>query len=90
MNWDNLVFQVLLDFPSLEEWHVLLQVERHRVVYDALDEVNESGDVPKSGGEWFNVTPEHSSPMRWQQPFIFSADEADVDLLIHSLKCDRC
>lgn len=71
---------------SLETWHVVLQLELHRVVHDAID-VDESGAAPEHDEEWAVVMVEHSSLERWQQVFIFPDDVAVEDSVKYRKQC---
>lgn len=66
---------------SLQELHVVLQLELHGIVYDAMYEVDESSVVPERGVEGVVVAPGHNNLAGRQQLLIFPANEADADLV---------
>lgn len=59
----------------------------HRVVHDAMNEVNEMGFTQEHGGEWVILTAGHNSITRGPQLFTLSADVADTELVRNRLQC---
>lgn len=75
----------ILDFWRLGELHDLLQLESHRIVHDAIAEVNILGVTPVHGGERVVAVEEHNNHAGPKKRFIFPANVAEVDLKRHCL-----
>lgn len=71
---------------SLDELHILLQLERYHVVHDALDEVNGLGVGPGQGGELAVEKSESNNLARQRRVFIVPADLGDTELTTYQLQ----
>lgn len=66
---------------SLKELPVVLQLERHGIVHDAVQTVNRSGVAPEHRGEGAFMGAEHSVIAHRRPLLIFPADVAHADLV---------
>lgn len=72
---------------SLEELHVALELERHFLVSDALNEVSQSYVASERSGERVIVTADYNNLARREQQFIFHTNGHDGDFVRHRLQC---
>lgn len=70
----------------MEELYFVLQLDRHCIGHNVLDEVEKSGVVPEHGGEQDVVAAEHSGVAHLKQSFIVPDDVSDADLFRHCLR----
>lgn len=73
--------------PSLHELSVVFQLNGHRAVHDAMDEVHDTYVPLKHDGGCSFVPAEHIDITYWQTPFILPGDVAIAVLVKHLLQC---
>lgn len=68
-------------WSSLKDLQVVLQLEIHGLIYDAMDEVDEMGVGTEHGEEGVVVVAENNSLTRQQRKIIFCANVPEAGLV---------